>query len=606
MNAIGYILDKELGGNSTRIKVLGIKNGKGYKLEEAYILDKCPPYGHSFAPSFFNKYPYNSGEFIKFSIVDNPLETNLGEDETIVDESKSVRPITGYDIIELDINPVQRNHIGQEMLKSINTFGAEKFYLKYKNSLYGSFKFKGEMIVPVIGKEVKCWELNEEIEIISYNNRQIILAEPKEPYELVDCMNPTQLEDWFTKQIYVTQSKFIQAYYSKKELKTELNKVFSTTLGDQLQKSRFERVMEGLEQLVFTKEQIIELAATSEKFQNLFNERIDVLKNEFSKELKEKYEAIEQDYQKDLEHLKRDITEEKKAIGKTKKQKEKLNNEIRFLKGKEQQLKKETAKLKTNYERLISDLKIHAGIFQTPNTNRANTSVEQKTKSFLLGTYTPDEKVANYKDKKAFKEALKNNLCHYGEYYNRLQNKVFDVLANFDYIFIKNTKVACAILKSVNNCTFIIQQVEADWLKFKQFWENGLGEIWESSHANPEILHFLVLQDFNLSSPICFARPLLDIISGIRNKLPYANTGYPPNLKILASKLPPEIPEDLALPMYQNNFLEWGLIPIKEVVAQEEPCVIQQDKFITLNQLSEWNEKEKEEIVFDLADYFQD
>ena len=155
MNAIGYILDKELGGNSTRIKVLGIKNGKGYKLEEAYILDKCPPYGYSFAPSFFNKYPYNSGEFIKFSIADNPLETKIGDDETIVDENKSVRPITGYDIIELDRNPVQRNHISQEMLKSINTFGAEKFYLKYKNSIYGSFKFKGEMIVPIIGKEVK-------------------------------------------------------------------------------------------------------------------------------------------------------------------------------------------------------------------------------------------------------------------------------------------------------------------------------------------------------------------------------------------------------------------------------------------------------------------
>jgi hypothetical protein len=116
-----------------------------------------------------------------------------------------------------------------------------------------------------------------------------------------------------------------------------------------------------------------------------------------------------------------------------------------------------------------------------------------------------------------------------------------------------------AFAEAVGNTNYIIQQVEPDWLHFSDFWKNGLGAIWHSAHNHPEILHFLFLEDINLSSPECYARPLFDVINGIRKHIPYGKTAYPENLKIFATKASTVEPE-IGLPLIEKTFEGWGAV----------------------------------------------
>ena len=84
--------------------------------------------------------------------------------------------------------------------------------------------------------------------------------------------------------------------------------------------------------------------------------------------------------------------------------------------------------------------------------------------------------------------------------------------------------------KLCGNVRVFIQQVEPDWLKFEKLYENGLKQIWNSAHNDPNTLHFFILEDINLASIECYGKPVLDLISNIRSIIPGLKTGWPDNL----------------------------------------------------------------------------
>jgi hypothetical protein len=139
-------------------------------------------------------------------------------------------------------------------------------------------------------------------------------------------------------------------------------------------------------------------------------------------------------------------------------------------------------------------------------------------------------------------------------------------------IFIKDIRIALSIIKASGNSKYIIQHTEPDWLHFKNLWNNGLSTIWNSAHEYPEMPHFFVLEDVNLSSPECYARPLLDVIAGIRSKIPFAETNYPNNLIIFATKASSQNPT-IGLKLYEETFPNWGGIGFRNNFKPTEDVV---------------------------------
>jgi hypothetical protein len=176
-------------------------------------------------------------------------------------------------------------------------------------------------------------------------------------------------------------------------------------------------------------------------------------------------------------------------------------------------------------------------------------------------------------------------------------------MAIYKTILVKDIAIGVAIAESTNNCKYIIQQVEADWLHFKDFWNNGLGSLWQSAKENPSQMHFLLLEDMNMSSPELYARPLTDILRGIRKQIPFGKTSFPENLRIIGTLAPVEDPK-IGLPIFEQTFKDWGEIGFRgNIFKTNEIKVINEDGYLSPSILNETffpDELDIEEIQSDV------
>ncbi len=74
--------------------------------------------------------------------------------------------------------------------------------------------------------------------------------------------------------------------------------------------------------------------------------------------------------------------------------------------------------------------------------------------------------------------------------------------------------------------------VEATWLAFSDAWKGEVEAFWLDSLARPGVLHLLIFADADRALVQCWARPLLDIASGLRPALPSGHR-WPDNLRVM-------------------------------------------------------------------------
>jgi hypothetical protein len=77
--------------------------------------------------------------------------------------------------------------------------------------------------------------------------------------------------------------------------------------------------------------------------------------------------------------------------------------------------------------------------------------------------------------------------------------------------------------------------VSAKWASFDNLWNNGLAYIVEKSNQEPETIHFLLLQNINISYLPNFLQPLADLQKGLITKFPATDIPLPNNLRILCT-----------------------------------------------------------------------
>src|SRR5690606_32883918 len=75
--------------------------------------------------------------------------------------------------------------------------------------------------------------------------------------------------------------------------------------------------------------------------------------------------------------------------------------------------------------------------------------------------------------------------------------------------------------------------VEIDWIKYEQLFNNGLKQIVDEALTNSDRIHFLILNDFNISNIEYYAKPLIDSINKIRQFIPGTSSPFPENLKLI-------------------------------------------------------------------------
>jgi len=548
--------------NSVQIKIIAVKDkDKDYKIltqEEARIL--FPPNGFVFGASFLKEYPHlHEKDLIDIDSLLNQQvsEHDYNKDKYIVDRGsakkhyvKTIRISNPrIDKYSLDLNDITLDS---------NEFEGD-FFGYTETKIFGKLRMKNGKLSPVSNKRINMWDLDE-CETVAYKNEIYLLGEPKGESMPLDCMDDKQLFDWFREELKKIEPEYVNLLDKKAKWRTEIPKLFyqSNKERNEVDRVRFVRIKEKFEYINLNLSDIITLVEKSNSLKKAFNVAIEKHKEEF----KTKYENQLND---EIRSLKESKTDYESTITKLKSEIE--NSQFRI------------EELTQNKDRILADFSIIKEVFG--NEMKATRYIETSDLFVIENIEKPkDVKLLALKDD--FIIALKNQLQRVG-LSPLLAKRIIDVMSDYYAIFISDIRIGIAMIEATNNATYIIQNVEPDWLHFSNLWENGLGAIWQTAHENPEKLHFLILEDINLSSPECYGRPLLDMILGVRKVIPYGKAPYPKNLRILATVAPVENPE-IGLPLNKVTFNGWAAIGFTDDIYGQLKVEIEKTKgFVDTN-----------------------
>lgn len=559
---IGYI-DYFINDKHAKIKILAIEESGFPNTDEEQIIQKFTPEGYVFEDSFTSKHEqYKIGDFIRFT----PVENSYSFEDSSKDKYKikSIKTKLDYEVITLEDIMTKSGSIDINLLQSIEKTLPDKFFLQNTLGFYGPFKKINNIVKPSTGTTV---EFRESLtNIVSYKEKKIVIGHPEKTEVSIDASNDDQLQKWFREILKSANTPFLKTLLENKNWKKQL---FNLPISDSnVEKSKVSRIIEHFDRYEFTLKELKILLDNSDKLQASFEEKIDAYKNEILKERKA-----------EIQEKVRALTS---IVSELKAEKNKYKKEIEGLKTKKDQVEKDLNYFSENKERLLADFKVFQSL------SLASGSPQAKNKPVM--SFLVEKSDTDFDSMQLSKKQFDKTIHHFlGKRSKKTEEIKFrfirEMVATFNCVFSNSLELTLAFIKATNNYRYIISQVEVKWLTFKDFWENGLKDIWISAYDEPAVLHFLILRDCNLSSPECYAAPLLDVDRGLRERLPIDGRPWPSNFRIIATTQP--IPA-VGLPILKSTFHHWGGLKKIDLLdgLQEIPEAI--DGYLSIEEFESW------------------
>lgn len=576
--AIG-IIENVLSGGCCQIKVLALKGDNDIEfLNLSEQRDMFPPRGYVFGASFMKKYPqYKQNDLVEVDYVENESESagDIGKDFYIISQINTKRHyINSFHLKNIVIT---NGNIDLSKIEiDSNGFNGD-FYVYSSTKIYGKLRLKDGKISPIKSKRLYAWNLSE-CKVLRYGEALFLLEEPKGDYFVYDCMTDDNLFEWFRGNLKKISSGYVNELDQKTQWRKEMPELLKESDSEtyELDKNRFVRIKDKLESLSLSFDEI-----------NFFVDNSDNLKEAFCNSIENHKAELRLVYEKEIIAYEVENRDKKNQLCRTLDKLEKQIKESSIISGLRRdeivEAESKLSDININKDRILSDFSVIKEVLGIGNHNiMPVNSLEYD--SFVVEQIEKcsDTKIINTRDQ--YINRLKNKLSKHDLFPNYATN-IVDQLSIYKSIFIKDIEVGIAIVEATGDTKYVIQNVEPDWLHFKDFWNNGLGSIWISAHENPDKIHFLLLEDINMSSPECYARPLLDVINGYRKIIPYGKTGYPENLKILATKASTENPE-IGLKLNKHTFKNWGAVAYTGDIRRSAETVCENvDGYINMDML---------------------
>ena len=190
----------------------------------------------------------------------------------------------------------------------------------------------------------------------------------------------------------------------------------------------------------------------------------------------------------------------------------------------------------------------------------------------VLSTSVPQDKVAGIASSKQFTlEEINysaNPITRFQAYVKSLENvlKVNEapkcspqalarLLAKYLVVLCPSQTIAQSLIMASHKCRYMTEYVSAKWASFDDLWNNGLAYIVGKSNEEPETIHFLLLQNINLSYLPNYLQPLADLQKSLITKFPATDIPLPKNLRILCT-----VAEDELITMPASVLKHFGCI----------------------------------------------
>ncbi|MBQ1986875.1 MAG: hypothetical protein II235_01960 [Muribaculaceae bacterium] len=555
---IGYINSKL--GDNAHLDVLGYCDSwhEFNQLAHSEISRLFPTRGKIFARKFFPRYESLKGSIVCLRV--RPSKTDGSEiyewdwNGDVIEYGKQISPLEGifssdgqynYDILKnndlLDIN-------GEKLV-----FGGDKIYqISFDSS----------------ERVIKYWE-ESSLNIITIDGVKYLVGISLPKHDgLIDIMNDEQLASWYLSKVVkknwanIIQGKsFRNSESFLVHLLSTLKGLDESTLQNRLK--RLKKINANISLTFDTLNEISEVPWFGDVVtRSLADERVHILeqlKNENSTELNK----IKADYELKLLNLKEEQDNKINELLEQKSLKEQelqeKNFEIELLdeivtekKKLVADLEKSIATLNSRKKSIIQDFSIihevfkMSGVFETKIT-------KEITKSFSHEEINiSDKPISRFQ---AYVKSLENILKFNGASKCK-PVEMSKVLAAYNVVLCPSLSIAQSFIMASHKCKYLTEYVSAKWTSFKDLWENGLEYMVTQSIEEPDIMHFLLLQNINISYLPNFMQPLVDFQKRIITKFPDTGIPFPPNLRILCTI----VENDELIPMSKDVIRNFGCI----------------------------------------------
>jgi len=594
--AIGCV-DELLGPESSfaRVKVLAIyeQNGTIRKLLDVDAHREIPSEGFAIWRNYFKyKEEISLGDFITFTCQLDETETRSDKYYvTPIIKKHKIKIYHGHSIIIKD----DRSFNFTELNKAFANKSIEgDFSILVDGQLFGIMRFNNRnLIESKSGKTIGAW-YNITDEIVSHNGKSSLIKDKlRDKDDELDFMDNKQLVDWFRDKI--------------KELNIDLFKSMGNAWGDRLRLvfneleassnsidvTRISKLSKYFNTWELSIEDVNFFSKSNPSFGAAFQEAVEKHKEQFKVVYQEELTALQAVILAEKEQYEIDRSEMTMKIADKSDQLLKLKEEVTDLEA-------QIVHIQDNKVRLLNDFKL---LLEITANGVANPNTESHNQGFWVEQiYRSPNDGGSINDVDVFVKRLKYYLFEAG-FSVSLAKHYANVFIGYDCILLPDLAIVLPLLKAVGNTRYIIQQAEANWIRFEQLWANGLETLWKSCFSHPDIIHVFIIEDINMASVECYARPLFDVMRGLREYIPYGNLPKPNNLKIFGTVLHHKSIK-IGLPMYEQTYIGWGCAGFdrnKSTILSSSP--IYEDGYIDVLSIEAFIKQvaiDKEELLIDV------
>ena len=546
---VGLVEDK-LGDNAT-IDVIGYCDDNlhvFYKLNEAETLELFPTRGKVFAYRFNLDYKHLKGSIVCLCV--QPSNKDDREryvwdwDAEVIEYGRRIHTLKG--VFSEDS---QQNF---DILANNGLLDVNSDKLVYSGG-------RVYQIIPNNSDRVlKYWEASS-LEMVSVDGYRYFVGISLPKHDgLLDITNDEQLANWYlSKVVKKNWSGIVQAQSFRnsesflRELLSSQKNLDAATIENRLKRllsidTSISLMFDSLKEIAETPwfSEIVNRSIAKEKVH-----LIEQLRNDNTAEIqriKEDYDLelmqLEEEQKTKIEKLQQEIDEKKKGLAE-----QERSFDAKFQeKNLEMELLDEAVKEKRQTIAAIEE--------SIAKMNDRKTSIIQDFSIIheVLSASVPQNKVATVQSFKQFSleeiNYSENPITRFQAYVKSLENilKANDapmcspqalarLLAKYFVVLCPSQAIAQALILASHKCLYITEYVSAKWASFDDLWNNGLAYIVEQCNADPEIIHFLLLQNINLSYLPNFLQPLVDLQKGLITKFPATDITLPNNLRILCT-----------------------------------------------------------------------
>lgn len=546
---VGLVEDK-LGDNAT-ITVIGYCDDNLYvfhPLNNAEVLELFPTRGKVFAFRFNLDYKHLKGSIVCLCV--QPSNKDDREryvwnwDAEVFEYGQKIYTLKG--VLSEDS---QHNY---EILKNNGLLEINSDILIYSGSrVY-------QIIPDNIDRVLKYWDASSlEIVTVDGNKYFVGISLPKHD-GLLDITNDEQLANWYLSKVVKKNWAGIVQAQSFRNSESFLRELLSSQkdLDAATIENRLKRLLSIDTSISLMFDSLKEIAETP-WFSEVVNRSIAQEKEHLIEQLKkdnlEEIQKIKEEHDLQLMQLE----EEQKA--KTKKLQQEIDEKRKGFEEQERSLDAKLQEKNFEIELLDETAKEKRQAITTleesiakMNDRKASIIQDFSIIQEVLSASVPQKKVATATTSKQFTlEDVKfseHPITRFQAYVKSLENilkaneapkcspqALARLLAKYLVVLCPSQSIAQALILASHKCRYMTEYVSAKWASYDDLWNNGLAYIVEKSNEEPETIHFLLLQNINLSYLPNFLQPLVDLQKGLITKFPATDISLPKNLRILCT-----------------------------------------------------------------------